>query len=59
MENVLRTIAQANEEESKIYLEAAIRRREELLDGGEIICAEFSKEKIQRLTAILEQFSET
>lgn len=45
MENVLRTIAQANEEESKIYLEAAIRRREELLDGGEIICAEFSKKK--------------
>lgn len=46
-EMVLQAIAQASEEESKLYMQAAIRRREFFLDGGEVLYSEFSRELVQ------------
>ena len=41
---ILRTIAEADEEDSKLYVKAAVKRREELLNGGEVGYLEFTKE---------------
>ena len=57
-EQVLNAIARANEEESKIYLKAALNRRKEFLDGGEILCREFSKEWVAHREKIMERVRE-
>lgn len=54
-EQVLNAIAQASEEDSKLYVQAAVKRREELLNGGEVGYMEFSKEWVKHRDRLTEE----
>lgn len=47
LEEVLKAIEKANEQETKIILEAAICKRESQLSGGEIIWFEYTQREVE------------
>ena len=52
---ILEEISKANKKDSETILRAAVRRREEHLDGEEVLCAEFTRQQVERRNAIMER----
>lgn len=53
VEKVLKWMEQINEEESKVILEAAARRREAFLNGGEVLYSVYTKEEIAHIENLM------
>lgn len=52
MKEILQAIEQGDEQETKIILEAVIRKRERQLEGGEVICREFTRDEVAHIKEI-------
>jgi len=55
MDKVLKAIQEADEKKLRQYLEAILKRREQMLEGGEILYREFSKADVERRSWIMER----
>jgi len=55
MDTVLVAIMEADEEKLLQYLEVILERRQQMLNGGEILYREFSKEAVERREKLMKQ----
>ena len=52
IQEILDRVQGMNKQETKIILEAVIRKRESQLDGGEVICREFTRDEVAHIKEI-------
>ena len=55
MDMVMKAIREADEEMLSRYLDAILERRRQMLNGGEILYREFSKEAVERRAELMKQ----
>lgn len=55
MDMVMKAIREADEEMLSRYLDAILERRWQMLNGGEILYREFSKEAVERRAELMKQ----
>ena len=55
LSSVLKWIEESDDAESQIAMKALVRRREMILEGGEVVYAEYSREQVEKLEKRLNQ----